>query len=195
MMNSKGKAQANSISLDHFLQMGRQASGLSDELDVLKWYGLTRSAINNCRQRGHVPYSTLIPALLDKHMSIDWMLKPEGGLRVPEYVVSENLVAASATNERGTYASGANARGKAKPSEQTQQGDSVQSSGEFGKAVAYFYALLTRHHAQTSAENLELLWAAYRAFPQASELRTQVLESLAATLAGQERTRAARQQR
>ena len=139
MMNSKGKAQANSISLDHFLQMGRQASGLSDELDVLKWYGLTRSAINNCRQRGHVPYSTLIPALLDKHMSIDWMLKPEGGLRVPEYVVSENLVAASATNERGTYASGANASGvdtggKAKPSEQMQQGDSVQSSGKIRKS-------------------------------------------------------------
>lgn len=195
MINSKGKAQANSISLDYFLQMGRQASGLSDELDVLKWYGLNRSAINNCRQRGHVPYSTLIPALLDKHMSIDWILMPEGGLRVPEYVVSEHLGAASATNESGTYESGANARGNAKSSEHGQSGNPQQPRGEFGTAVAYFYALLTRHQAHTSPENLELLWAAYRAFPQASELRTQVLESLAATLADQERTRAARQQR
>lgn len=183
MINSKGKASANSISLDYFLEIGRQASGLNDELEILKWYGLNRSAINNCRQRGHVPFSTLIPALLGKQMSIDWMLQPEGGLQVPDYVVAQSVVA-----ESGRYNSGTDTQSECSQVRQT-------STNEFGAATSYFYALLTRHQAKASAENLQLLWSVYRVFPNASELRTQVLEALAATLAGQDQARAAAQQR
>jgi len=170
-MNSKEKDHAVVVTFDDFVEKGRQASGLEDTTEILKWFGLSRSAMNNCRQRGHVPFSTLIPALLRQNLSLDWFFRPQGGLGMPIYKGSERAtVDALQFAETARYGSD----------------DATISKESVAKVVSYFHALLTRHQAKVSEENIDLMWAVYQSFPVASELRTQVMEALAASLSSRQ---------
>ncbi|MCH8502504.1 MAG: hypothetical protein LAT77_11420 [Aliidiomarina sp.] len=159
------------VSLDDFVDKGRQASGLDDTIEILKWFGFSRSTINNCRQRGHVPLTTLVPALLGRNLSLDWFFRPQGGLGIPVYRdngnTDENALQFAETARYGV-------------------GQSAHDRESLAKVVSYFHALLARHQALASEEHIDLMWAVYQAFPVASELRTQVMEALAASLASRQ---------
>lgn len=72
-----------SLTLDEVLERASQLSGKSQDADLVRWLGVSKSSLNNWKSRGTIPFKTLVPVLLEKGVSLDWFFAPEQALRRP----------------------------------------------------------------------------------------------------------------
>ncbi|WP_194757300.1 helix-turn-helix domain-containing protein [Aliidiomarina indica] len=59
-------------------------SGKTQDADLVRWLGVSKSSLNNWKSRGTIPFKTLVPVLIEKGVSLDWFFAPDQALRRPD---------------------------------------------------------------------------------------------------------------
>ncbi|TRW49388.1 bacteriophage CI repressor [Aliidiomarina halalkaliphila] len=84
-----------SLTLDEVLRRASELSGKSQDADLVRWLGVSKSSLNNWKSRGTIPFKTLVPVLINKGVSLDWFFAPDQALRRPD--ISEGALAEQMT--------------------------------------------------------------------------------------------------
>ncbi|RUO21177.1 hypothetical protein CWE08_06205 [Aliidiomarina iranensis] len=157
------KSKDIGLTIEQVLQYARVASGLTRDVDVANWLGLGKSALNNWRTRGTIPYKTLIPILLEKGISLDWFFASGKHLRVPETLLTHHL--GKDLEERSI----------------AYKGEPIQLS-KVAETLQYIQAIFARHGVEANEANMQLFLTVYESLSIEPELRAVTLERMAATL-------------
>ncbi|RUO38747.1 hypothetical protein CWE13_03680 [Aliidiomarina shirensis] len=157
------KSKDIGLTIEQVLEYAGVASGLKRDAEIASWLGLGKSALNNWRTRGTVPYKTLIPILLEKEISLDWFFAPGRSLKVPQALLQHHL-----RKELGEAAA-------------AYHGDNLQLNKVL-EALQYIQAIFARHDLQTSEDNMQLFLSVYESLSAEPELRSVTLERMAETL-------------
>lgn len=157
------KSKDIGLTIEQVLESAAVASGLKRDAEIANWLGLGKSALNNWRTRGTVPYKTLLPILLEKEISLDWFFAPGKCLKAPEALLQHHV--------RKELAEGSAAY-KSENLPLTRVLETLQ----------YLQAIFSRHGLHATEENMQLFLSVYESLSSEPELRSVTLERMAETL-------------
>ncbi|RUO31406.1 helix-turn-helix domain-containing protein [Aliidiomarina sanyensis] len=148
-----------SLTLADVLQRAAQASGKSQDADLGRWLGVSKSSMNNWKVRGTIPYKSVVPALVEHRVSLDWFFAPDVAFRRPTIDYDKILAAG--------------------PSGIAEKLSDIPS------IVEHLTHVLQERGALVNERNLNYLYAVYTAVHDASE-RERAIHGLATVLADDE---------
>ena len=69
--------------LDDYIERLGRISGETKIAGILRWLGVSSSSYANWVRRGTIPYKTIVNALLERNISLNWFFAPYQRLDVP----------------------------------------------------------------------------------------------------------------
>lgn len=178
-------SNSNSIdlTLEVILQRLAMITGGATDAEIVQHLGLSKSAINNWRSRGTVPYKTLMLHLVAAGYSLDWFFAPHRPLKVPAAALTpeaQELLAEQATS----YEVADQKNGQPVASRQSKRELEQEDSAELLlTAMQHIQAVLSRYGVQANRYELRLLLRVYERLEVNENLRTLTIEDMVATMA------------
>lgn len=159
-------SKANETSLDEYMERLGRVSGETKTAGILRWLGVSSSSYSNWVRRGTIPYKTIVNALLERNISLNWFFAPYQRLEVP--ALRDEAVQEGAR----TYL------------QQTQA--NMRESQRVIQAYSHCQALLQSHGASCNDDNMKLMLDLYFKVGTRVATQEQVIDYLAKSLAERE---------
>ena len=182
-------SNSNSIdlTLEVILQRLALITGGATDAAIVQHLGLSKSAINNWRSRGTVPYKTLMLHLVEAGYSLDWFFAPNRTLKVPTAALTpaaQALLAEQTTDYTVAAKEGVNHPAQEALAQSEKEPLQQDSAELMLAAIQYIQAALFRHGVQASRYELRLLLSVYKRLVAHEELCALTIEDMVATMAG-----------
>lgn len=162
------ESKAAESTLDDYMERLGRVSGETKIAGILRWLGVSSSSYANWVRRGTIPYKTIVNALLERNISLNWFFAPYRRLDVPA------LRDESVQEGAQTYLQ--------------QQESNQRESERVLKAYSQCQAMLQSYGADTGDTNMKLMLDVYFKLGGRVATQEQVMEYLAQSLADVEQS-------
>lgn len=158
------KSKADEPTLDVYMERMGRLVGDNTPAAILRWMGVSPASYSNWKRRGTIPYAAMVNALLRHGVSLNWFFAPYQKLEVP-------IIRDSSLREgTQTYL-------------EKQQAAKGSEREQVIQAYSDCRAILERHGASLSDNNMRLMIDLYLAVGDRVVQKDMVLQQLAQSLA------------